>query len=95
MELSSKINVDSTKYEKQGDDNLAPKAIEQEALRLSLEDRTQLAQKLLLSLDTPSDEESEDVWLTEVSRRARELDRGGVQPVAADEVRRKVRALLR
>lgn len=71
------------------------KAIEQEALHLSLEDRAQLAQKLLLSLDALSDEELEDVWLTEASRRARELDRGEVQPVPADEVRRKVRALLR
>ena len=67
------------------------KAIEQEALHLPLEDRAQLAQKLLLSLDTLSDEELEDVWLTEASRRARELDRGEVLPVPADEVRRKVR----
>ena len=74
---------------------MKPKAIEQEALRLSLEDRAQLAQKLLLSLDTLSEEERDDVWLTEANRRARELDRGEIQPVSADEVRRKVRALLR
>ena len=53
-----------------------PKAIEQEALNLPLDDRAQLAQKLLLSLDTLSEEERDDVWLTEASRRARELDRG-------------------
>ena len=72
-----------------------PKAIEQEALRLSLEDRAQLAQKLLLSLDTLSEKERDDVWLMEANRRARELDQGEVQPASADEVRQKVRALLR
>ena len=70
-------------------------AIEQEALRLSLEDRAQLAQKLRLSLDALSEEERDDVWLTEASRRARELDRGEVRPVPVDEVRRKARTLLR
>ena len=72
-----------------------PKAIEQEALRLPLEDRAQLAQKLLLSLDALSEKERDEVWLTEADRRARELDRGEVQPVSADEVRQKVKALLR
>lgn len=72
-----------------------PKAVEQEALRLSPEDRAQLAQKLLLSLDALSEDELENVWLTEANRRARELDRGEVQPIPADEVRRKARALLR
>ena len=72
-----------------------PKAVEHEALRLSPEGRAQLAQKLLLSLDALSEEELEDAWLTEANRRARELDRGEVQPIPADEVRRKARALLR
>ena len=74
---------------------LEPKAIEQEALRLSLEDHAQLAQKLLLSLDTLSQEGRDDAWLTEASRRARELDRWDVQPVSADAVERKAKALLR
>ncbi len=72
-----------------------PKAVEHEALRLSREDRAKLAQKLLLSLDDLSEAELEDAWLTEADRRARELDRGEVQPIPADEVRRKARALLR
>ena len=78
-----------------GGDDLDPKAIEQEALRLSLEDRAQLAQKLLLSLEALSEKERDDVWLMEANRRARELDQGEVQPASADEVRQKVRALLR
>ncbi|MCH8894597.1 MAG: addiction module protein [Chloroflexi bacterium] len=72
-----------------------PQTIEQEALGLPPEDRAKLAQKLLLSLDTLSEEESERTWLIEAERRARELDRGDVQPISADEVRRKARALLR
>ncbi|MCH8802259.1 MAG: addiction module protein [Chloroflexi bacterium] len=72
-----------------------PQTIEQEALGLPPEDRAKLAQKLLLSLDTLTEEESERTWLIEAERRARELDRGDVQPISADEVRRKARALLR
>ena len=71
------------------------KTVEHEALRLSPEDRAKLAQKLLLSLDTLSEEEAEQAWLIEADRRARELDRGEVQPISADEVRRKARGLLR
>mgnify|MGYP001280607787 CR=1 FL=1 len=69
--------------------------VEQEALSLPQEDRAKLAQKLLLSLDDPSEEESKQTWLVEADRRARELDNGDVQPISADEVRRKARALLR
>lgn len=69
--------------------------IEAEALNLSEEERAELAQKLLLSLDTPSEEEVAEDWLMEAQRRARELDEGIVQPVPAEEVRRKAQALLR
>jgi len=69
--------------------------IEAEALNLSEEERAELAQRLLLSLDTPSEEEIAEDWLVEAQRRARELDQGMVQPVPAEEVRRKAQALLR
>ena len=72
-----------------------PQTVEQEALLLPQEDRAKLAQKLLLSLDTLSEEESKQAWLVEADRRARELDSGDVQPISADEVRRKARSLLR
>ena len=71
------------------------KQIEIAALNLSEEERAALAQKLLLSLDSPSDAEIAEDWLVEAQRRARELDEGIVQPVSADEVRRKAQALLR
>ena len=70
------------------------KQIEDEALHLSEEERAELAQKLLLSLDAPTMDEIEEDWLLEARRRARELDEGIVQPISADEVRKKARALL-
>ena len=70
------------------------KQIEDEALHLSEEERAELAQKLLLSLDAPTVDEIEEDWLIEARRRARELDEGIVQPIPAEEVRKKARALL-
>ena len=72
-----------------------PQTIEQEVLSLPQKDRASLAQKLLLSLDTLSEDESKQAWLVEADRRARELDSGDVQPISADEVRKKARSLLR
>jgi putative addiction module component (TIGR02574 family) len=74
---------------------MEPKIVEQEALRLPPEERAKLAQKLLLSLEALSEVELDQAWLVEADRRARELDRGKLQPVPAEEVRRKARALLR
>ncbi len=71
------------------------KQIEDEVLHLSEEERAELAQKLLLSLDAPTVDEIEEDWLIEARRRARELDEGLVQPIPAEEVRKKARALLR
>ncbi len=69
--------------------------IEEQALKLSEEERAALAQKLLLSIDTPSQDEIENDWLAEAYRRARELDEGLVHPIPAEEVRRKAEALPR
>ena len=71
------------------------KQIEEEALHLSVDERAELAQKLLLSLDVPTAKEIEDDWLVEARRRAKELDEGIVHPIPAEEVRRKAQALLR
>lgn len=71
------------------------KQIEDEVLHLSKEERAKLAQKLLMSLDLLSEGEIAEDWLIEAQRRARDLDEGIVQPVPAEEVRRKAQALLR
>ena len=69
--------------------------IENEALHLSEEERADLAQKLLISLDVPSGDEIAADWLFEAQCRAEELDEGIIQPIPAEEVRRKAQALLR
>ena len=69
--------------------------IENTALQLSEGERAKLAQKLLLSLDVLSESDIAEDWLIEAQRRARELDAGIVQPISAEEVRRKALALLR
>lgn len=71
------------------------KTLEHEALRLLPEERAKLAQKLLLSLEAPPRSEAERAWLDEAERRARDLDEGTVQPIPAEEVRRKAQSLLR
>ncbi len=68
--------------------------IEQEALQLTEEVRAELAKKLLRSLDSPSEAEIREDWLTEAYNRARDLDEGKVQPVSAEEVRRKANSLV-
>ena len=74
---------------------MSTKTLQEAALELPPDERAELAQKLLLSLDEPSEEELAETWLSEAKRRAGELDRGELQPIAAEEVRRKARALLR
>ena len=69
--------------------------IEAEALNLSKEERAELAQKFLLSLETSSEKEIAEDWLMEAQRRARDLNEDIVQPISAEEVRRKAQALLR
>jgi len=71
------------------------KKMEEAALELPPDERAELARRLLLSLDELSEDELVEVWLVEADRRARELDRGEVAAVPADEVRRKATALLR
>jgi putative addiction module component (TIGR02574 family) len=69
--------------------------IETEDLHLSKEDRAQLIQKLVLSLDSPTPEVLRPDWLAEAQRRTHELDEGPVLPVPGDDVMRKARALLK
>jgi putative addiction module component (TIGR02574 family) len=69
--------------------------IENEALHLPREERAQLIQRLVLSLESPSEEELRSDWLLEARRRAEELDSGSVQAVPGEEVIRKAKALIK
>jgi|JI10StandDraft_1071094.scaffolds.fasta_scaffold501456_2 putative addiction module component (TIGR02574 family) len=69
--------------------------IRREALSLSVQERAELAEQLLSSLDALSESEIEQLWLLEAARRAAEMDRGLMKRVAAEEVRRQAQALLK
>tara|TARA_R110000782_G_scaffold158072_4_gene250276 strand:+ start:36 stop:260 length:225 start_codon:yes stop_codon:yes gene_type:complete len=69
--------------------------IEDEALHLPKDERVQLVQRLVLSLESPSEEELRSDWLLEAQRRAEELDSGSVQVVPGKDVMKKARALIK
>jgi putative addiction module component (TIGR02574 family) len=69
--------------------------IEDEALHLPNEERSQLIRRLVLSLESPSEEELRADWLLEARRRSEELDNGTVQAVSGEDVMKKARALIK
>jgi putative addiction module component (TIGR02574 family) len=50
---------------------------------------------LLDSLDTPSENEVQEAWLIEASRRAAEIDSGKVTLVSSEQLEKEVQALLK
>lgn len=69
--------------------------IRREALSLSAQERAELAEQLLSSLDALSPTEIEPLWLQEAARRAAEFDQGISQRIPSDVVRQEARALLK
>ena len=69
--------------------------IRREALSLPVQERAELAEQLLSSLDALSETEIAQLWLQEAARRAEELDQGLAKRVSADEVRRQAQAMLK
>jgi len=68
--------------------------IESEAMNLSLEGRAKLAEKLILSLDAPSDEENLHLWVEEAERRLQQLKEGKAKEYPAEEVFRRARDII-
>lgn len=60
--------------------------ISEATMQLGLEERAQLAGKLLLSLDEPSSAELERLWLDEAERRLEDMRSGKVQGIPAEDV---------
>ena len=54
-----------------------------------------LVNRLMLSIASPSEGEIAANWLDEALRRAKEIDEGVVQPIPAEQVRRKAESPLR
>jgi putative addiction module component (TIGR02574 family) len=65
------------------------------ALSLDVRDRARLAERLLASLDTLTEEEAERLWADEAERRLAEYRAGRLRTVPADEVARKAQSLMR
>ncbi|MGE5549968.1 MAG: addiction module protein [Bacteroidota bacterium] len=72
----------------------AAKDVEAEAMLLDLDDRAILAEKLILSLDAPSDAENLGLWVGEATRRLKELREGKAGVVALEEVLRRMRSSI-
>ncbi len=68
--------------------------LESEVMKLGLEERAALAEKLILSLDAPSEAENLRLWIAEAERRLKELREGTATEVPAQEVFRRARAAI-
>ena len=71
------------------------RAVLDQALRLSEEERAEIAGELIASLDGPPDEDVERAWEEEISRRLEQVDRGEVVPEPWETVRDRIAAALR
>ena len=69
--------------------------LEAEALKLPPAARARLAERLLESLETLSDEENARLWAEEAQRRDQAWDASGSSGHAADDVFREARARLK
>ncbi len=68
--------------------------LEAEALKFDPANRARLAEKLLESLETLSDQENQQVWLDEAARRDADLEADPSKGRPAEEVFRDARARL-
>jgi len=71
------------------------KQIEKEVFHLSENERAALAQKILISLDAPEQDDINLAWLSEAKKRAQDIDAGLVKAISGEDVRRKAQTLLR
>ena len=68
--------------------------LETKVLNLSLGCRARLAEKLILSLDAPSEEENLHLWVVEAEKRLRALREGKAKEIPAEEAFRRARAAI-
>jgi putative addiction module component (TIGR02574 family) len=68
------------------------KSVETEALKLSAQERAQLADRLITSLF--EDSEIETAWATEVERRIEEIENGRAKLVPAAEAIARARSAI-
>lgn len=71
-----------------------PKKSETEVMKLRLEERAKPAERILLSLDAPSDEENQQFWVQEAQRRLKNLQDGKAKTTPAADVFQKTRTAI-
>jgi putative addiction module component (TIGR02574 family) len=64
------------------------------ALGLNLKERAALAKELLDSVDSPTEEELEDLWLDEVGKRLERVQRGESKLIPLEEALRRAKAVI-
>jgi putative addiction module component (TIGR02574 family) len=86
---SSRISVD-------GEAHMVSKMkeIETQAIQLSVNERAQLIERLMRSLDGEEDPGAERTWIEEAKRRHREIQLGEVTGKHADQVFKEARSRL-
>ncbi|MEW6246879.1 MAG: addiction module protein [Nitrospirota bacterium] len=66
-------------------------ALLEQALKLPVNERAELAEQLLRSLDPVADRDVEAAWQKEVQRRLSEVERGVAEMIPWEEVRERLR----
>lgn len=69
--------------------------IRREVFSLPQEQRAQLAEQLLASLDNLPEDEVAKLWLSEAERRAAEIDRGEVELILGEVLEHQVEQLFK
>lgn len=64
---------------------------EEQALKLTPEQRAKLAERLIASLDTLDDAQNEALWIQEAHRRYQEYKKGNISARNAEDVLRDAR----
>jgi putative addiction module component (TIGR02574 family) len=73
---------------------MKPEELANEAMKLSMDERAALAEKLILSLDAPSEAENLFLWVAEAERRLKEMREGTAQEIPSEEVFRRARSAI-
>lgn len=63
----------------------------EEALKLSADERAEVAEQLIASLDETSDTDVEQAWQEEIQKRLQQIERGEVNTIPWEEVQRRLR----
>ena len=69
--------------------------LENEAKRLSVQERARLAHQLIASLDVGEDEDVEEAWLEEAERRYQAYRQGKLTAKPADKVLHEAKSRLK